>query len=359
LQRAGRDVIGIGKVEDLFSGAGLTASDHTTSNAAGMRATLNQAREAPAGAFVFTNLNDFDTLWGHRNDPRGYAAGLQAFDAWLPELLAALRPDDILVVTSDHGNDPTTPSTDHSREYVPVLALRAGARDPQPIGVRHGLADIAATFLEHQDLPSQFGGTSLPGRPGEADGARLHDSDRDRELIDVGAGAPAPCAQSTEVQGGADAARAAAISMPAAMSRMILWCVGITAERGATMQAVAAGMRPGDPEAVAIFTSSKGPDAAAHVQVLVEFGRDVEVLLAGPGKLRRTHFGGSVPGAVHELKRRGRGGVDGFGRAAAPAARSAPQPASSGVRRGGRRAPAAMRVALAPITAASRSRKRS
>jgi phosphopentomutase len=161
LQAAGRQVIGIGKVEDLFSGMGLTSSDHTTSNAAGMRATLAQAHAAPAGAFVFTNLNDFDTLWGHRNDPHGYAAGLQAFDVWLPEFLAALRPDDVVVVTSDHGNDPTTPSTDHSREYVPVLALRAGFSGPGPIGARRGMVDIAATFLEHQGLTPQFGGQSF------------------------------------------------------------------------------------------------------------------------------------------------------------------------------------------------------
>ena len=161
LKASGREVIGIGKVEDLFSGAGLTAVDHTTSNEAGMRSTQCAASEAPPGALVFTNLNDFDTLWGHRNDVRAYAAGLQAFDAWLPELLAALQADDLLVVTSDHGNDPTTPSTDHSREYLPVLALRAGRRSPQPLGTRRGLVDIAATILEHQGLSERLRGQSF------------------------------------------------------------------------------------------------------------------------------------------------------------------------------------------------------
>lgn len=160
-QEAGRAVIGVGKVEDLFSGRGLSDSDHTTSNAAGMQATLRLARSAPPGGLVFTNLNDFDTLWGHRNDPHGYAAGLGAFDAWLPELLAALHRDDVLLVTSDHGNDPTTPSTDHSREYIPVLGVRIGAGRPGPIGTRTTLADIAATVLEHQDLAERFGGTSF------------------------------------------------------------------------------------------------------------------------------------------------------------------------------------------------------
>jgi phosphopentomutase len=161
LQDTGREVVGIGKIEDLFSGRGLTASDHTTSNEAGMRATRRMAAEAPPGAMVFTNLNDFDSLWGHRNDPQGYAAGLRAFDAWLPDMLGALRPDDLLLVTSDHGNDPTTPSTDHSREYVPLLVVRAGARTPRSLGVRRGLADIAATILEHQGLPERLGGTSF------------------------------------------------------------------------------------------------------------------------------------------------------------------------------------------------------
>ena len=166
LRDSGREVIGVGKIEDLFSGVGLTASDHTTSNAAGMLATRRLADQAPPGAFVFTNLNDFDTLWGHRNDAPGYALGLQEFDAWLPAMVAALQPDDLLIITSDHGNDPTTPSTDHSREYVPVLALRAGAAAPAPLGTRRGLVDIAATILEHQGLAESFGGTSFLGALG-------------------------------------------------------------------------------------------------------------------------------------------------------------------------------------------------
>jgi phosphopentomutase len=169
LSERGREVVGIGKIEDLFSGSGLTATDHTTSNDAGMRATLQQARQAPDGAFVFTNLNDFDTLWGHRNDPRGYADGLRAFDAWLPELRAALRPGDLVVVTSDHGNDPTTPSTDHSREYVPVLGLIAAASQPRAIGTRAGLADIAATVLEHLGVAGAgLGGKSFRAALGAA-----------------------------------------------------------------------------------------------------------------------------------------------------------------------------------------------
>jgi len=168
LQDSGRQVVGIGKIEDLFSGEGLTDIDHTTSNAAGMQATLRWTHQARPGALVYTNLNDFDTLWGHRNDVAGYAAGLRAFDAWLPELLRELTPADLLLITSDHGNDPTTPGTDHSREYVPLLALRGQSTSGRDLGTRQGLADIAATVLEHQGLPPQLGGRSCLAAWGES-----------------------------------------------------------------------------------------------------------------------------------------------------------------------------------------------
>jgi phosphopentomutase len=161
LQEAGHQVIGIGKIEDLFSGVGLTDIDHTTSNEAGMHATLQWLQSSRPGALVFTNLNDFDTLWGHRNDVQGYARGLRDFDAWLPTLLDRLSPDDLLLVTSDHGNDPTTPSTDHSREYVPLLATRGGGTRGCDLGTRHGLIDISATILEHNGMSERLGGTSF------------------------------------------------------------------------------------------------------------------------------------------------------------------------------------------------------
>lgn len=161
LQVAGRDVIGIGKIEDLFSGRGLTRSEHAGSNAAALQATLAALAGARPGTLVFVNVNDFDTLWGHRNDVAGYAAGLRDFDAWLVQLHAALRPGDVCIITSDHGNDPTTPSTDHSREYIPVLAWRHAGRSPQPLGKRRGLADIAATILEVQQLDERLGGRSF------------------------------------------------------------------------------------------------------------------------------------------------------------------------------------------------------
>ena len=161
LHAAGHRVVGIGKIEDLFSGRGLSDVDHTTSNLAGMQSTARWAAEAPAGSLVFTNLNDFDTLWGHRNDPAGYGKGLAEFDAWLGMFLAMLRADDLLLVTSDHGNDPTTPSTDHSREYVPLLAKLIGSDRGVALGDRHGFMDVASTTLEHFGRPERLGGNSF------------------------------------------------------------------------------------------------------------------------------------------------------------------------------------------------------
>jgi len=161
LQAAGHDVVGIGKIEDLFSGRGLTRAEHVGSNAAALGAALAALTEARPGTLVFVNVNDFDTLWGHRNDVAGYAAGLRAFDAWLPKLHATLGRGDLCIITSDHGNDPTTPSTDHSREFIPVLAWQQGAQGARPLGTRRGLADIAATILEVQGFDERLGGTSF------------------------------------------------------------------------------------------------------------------------------------------------------------------------------------------------------
>ena len=161
LHDSGHAVVGIGKVDDLFSGRGLAMTDHTTANAAGMAALRHWLEEAPPGSLVFANLNDFDTLWGHRNDVTGYAEGLRCFDAWLGDFLPALRSEDLLLVTADHGNDPTTPSTDHSREYVPVLARGAGRARGAALGDRRGYMDVAATVLEHLHRPERLGGRSF------------------------------------------------------------------------------------------------------------------------------------------------------------------------------------------------------
>ncbi len=166
LHDAGHTVVGIGKIEDLFSGRGLTHVDHTTSNGAAMRSAQLWRREAPPGSLVFANLNDFDTLWGHRNDAAGYAAGLRDFDAWTGTLLGELEAGDLFLITADHGNDPTTPSTDHSREYVPVLAALGRGRRGCALGDRRGFMHIAATVLEHCGREERLGGQSFRGALG-------------------------------------------------------------------------------------------------------------------------------------------------------------------------------------------------
>jgi phosphopentomutase len=147
LKEAGLPVVAIGKIEDLFAGRGLTAAVHTASDDHGMNEIEAAMRSADRG-LIFANLVDFDTLYGHRNDTAGYAANLERFDARLAALLAGLRSGDLLVVTADHGNDPTTPSTDHSREHVPILLYGEAVRPGADIGVRSTFADLGQTLAE-------------------------------------------------------------------------------------------------------------------------------------------------------------------------------------------------------------------
>jgi phosphopentomutase len=150
LTSMGQTVLGIGKIEDIFCGRGVTHVDHTTNNPDGIRAPID-ALKFGGDAFIFTNLVDFDMLYGHRNDVEGYARALEYFDAQLPEIIGSLRPGDILYITADHGCDPTTPSTDHSREYVPVLAYGAGVK-PVSLGTRATFADLGATVYDQLRL---------------------------------------------------------------------------------------------------------------------------------------------------------------------------------------------------------------
>jgi len=151
LQSAGIAVRGVGKIGDIFAGRGVTTCEHTKDNMDGFDRLLSECAR-PDEAFVFCNLVDFDMLWGHRNDPAGYAGGLEAVDARMPELLDALDAGDLLIVTADHGCDPTTPSTDHSREYVPLLALVKGGGEGTALGTRATLADVGATVLDFYGL---------------------------------------------------------------------------------------------------------------------------------------------------------------------------------------------------------------
>lgn len=137
--------VGVGKVDDLFAGRNLT-STHTRDNREGVAALHEWLTTAPRG-LCFANLVDFDQLYGHRNDVRGFLGALVEFDSALPQLLAALREDDLLFITADHGNDPTTPSTDHARERVPLLVAGPRVR-PAPLGVRDTFSDLGASVAE-------------------------------------------------------------------------------------------------------------------------------------------------------------------------------------------------------------------
>ena len=147
VKEKGLPVVAIGKIEDLFAGRGMTSAVHTASDDAGMDEIL-KAMETIRGGLIFANLVDFDTQYGHRNDVAGYAANLERFDDRLAGLLPRLRPQDMLVVTADHGNDPTTPSTDHSREHVPVMVAGASIRGNVDIGTRSTYADLGQTVAE-------------------------------------------------------------------------------------------------------------------------------------------------------------------------------------------------------------------
>lgn len=147
IKSASMEVAGVGKIEDIFAHRGLTKSNHTGNNMAGVDAILDFLEQDFEG-LIFANLVDFDALYGHRNNPRGYADALEAFDQRIPEIFGCLRESDILIITADHGNDPTTPGTDHSRERVPVLITGKPVRKNVNLGTRSSYSDIAATIGE-------------------------------------------------------------------------------------------------------------------------------------------------------------------------------------------------------------------
>lgn len=147
LAEKGVDVHSVGKIFDVFLGRGISVYDKTKSNAEGMETTLDAMQHTKKG-LIFVNLVDFDMLYGHRNDVEGYARALEEVDAWLPSLRAALQEGDMLILTADHGCDPTTPSTDHSREYVPLLV--SGPRvEPVNLGTRATMSDMGQTIAEN------------------------------------------------------------------------------------------------------------------------------------------------------------------------------------------------------------------
>ena len=154
------EVIAIGKIEDLFSGRGITKAVHTNGNADGINQTIDFIKQDTKG-LIFTNLVDFDMLYGHRNNIEGYGKALEYFDSKLPEIMKNMKDTDILIITADHGNDPSTPSTDHSREYVPVLIYGKDVKENVNLGTRETYADISATILDILNLEKLENGTSF------------------------------------------------------------------------------------------------------------------------------------------------------------------------------------------------------
>lgn len=156
----GVPVVGIGKIGDIFSERGLAKSFHTQSNAEGI-AQLFRSLEETGEGLIFVNLVDFDMLYGHRRDPEGYARALAEFDAALLQVLDRLGPEDLLMISADHGCDPTFRGTDHTREYVPLLAYAPGARGGGSLGIRESFADIGATIGEIFGVPRAAGRSFL------------------------------------------------------------------------------------------------------------------------------------------------------------------------------------------------------
>lgn len=160
LSAAGKDVIAVGKINDIFAGKGITQFMRTKNNDEGICRTIELTKQDFNG-LCFINLVDFDMLYGHRNNVDGYAKALTTFDRSVPEILANLRDEDILMVTADHGCDPLTPSTDHSREYTPLVLFGKQIKAGINLGTRPTFADIGATVLDYFDVPSQIKGNSV------------------------------------------------------------------------------------------------------------------------------------------------------------------------------------------------------
>ncbi|MFA9424449.1 MAG: phosphopentomutase [Sedimentibacter sp.] len=159
---SGREVYAIGKIEDIFVNKGITRSNHTRNNKDGIEATIAAIKEDSKG-LIFTNLVDFDMLYGHRNNVLGYANALKQFDDKLPEIINSLKEDDVLIITADHGCDPTTESTDHSREYVPFIIYGNSIKQNNNFGIVSTYASIGKTILDMFNIENKIEGTSVMG----------------------------------------------------------------------------------------------------------------------------------------------------------------------------------------------------
>jgi len=159
IEASGQEVISIGKIVDIFAQKGITSYTKTANNLEGISATM-KAIETPSKGLIFTNLVDFDMLFGHRRDIPGYAKCLMEFDQHIPSLLNSLKDDDLLIITADHGNDPSAPGTDHTREYIPILTYNKKIKGGKNIGIRNSFADISATIAEALGVAFETAGES-------------------------------------------------------------------------------------------------------------------------------------------------------------------------------------------------------
>ena len=161
MKENGYDVLAVGKIHDIFDGEGITDSVHSVSSVNGMDQTIDYAKTDFTG-LCFTNLVDFDALWGHRRNPEGYAAELERFDVKLGEFLKVLRADDLLMITADHGNDPTYTGTDHTREYVPLLLYSPKLKISGNLPESDSFADIGATIAANFGVAMPEGTIGTP-----------------------------------------------------------------------------------------------------------------------------------------------------------------------------------------------------
>ncbi len=159
-KEAGMTSLGVGKIEDIFAGQGLTGSNHASGNPACIDAWMDYMKQ-PFEGICFTNLVDTDMQYGHRNDPEGFAGALEYFDQKLPEIQNLMTDEDLLIITADHGCDPCFPGTDHTREHIPLMVWHKGMRSLVDLGLRATYADVAATCAEWLGLPDRFGATSF------------------------------------------------------------------------------------------------------------------------------------------------------------------------------------------------------
>ena len=160
IKENGKHVAAVGKIEDIYNGKGITDAVHINGNMDGVDKTLEYMDSIEDG-LIFTNLVDFDMLYGHRNDPKGYGKAIEDFDSRLEEIYSKLRDEDLLIITADHGCDPTTESTDHSREYIPILVYGKNDKEGINIGVRKSFTDIGKTILDYLEIDNSLNGESF------------------------------------------------------------------------------------------------------------------------------------------------------------------------------------------------------